>query len=619
MFSASIETFKRRAQSAIFILQYRKSLEKYFGSYRKLFGWLVSTFNSQGFVGIPGQLISRIGMMLRNDQQYYAKWCAIQERISPPPSEADPGTLPKITILSTVTPESYPDFKLAVESVISQDYASKDMLVITSNHILNDTMTELYQLSGIYPWIKLFVSKEVEPAKLWNEGLNELPSESDYVILLEADVLMAPQALLWIAKSLITTKPDYLYTDHDHIDIGGERSQPYFKPDFSPDLLYDVDYISSMPVVSPTLIKNTDPLTPAYGVASLYEYVLRLVTTGKQIYHLPKVLSHRSNQKIVLLAEENNEHQQAYHAFIKGQYGGFLEVTPSHTNHYPEFYPNYAVDINDVLVSIVIPTKDGLEVLKPCVDSILAQPSTLPYEIIILNNNSEEKKTFEWFNTVTEENNQIKIVEASYPFNWSKLNNHGMSVADGNIYILLNNDTTIITPDWIERLTSLALRKDVGIACPLLLYPDNTIQHAGVVVGYGGYADHLYQHATLDQNDCSFVSPLKRRNILAATGACLAISKATIDQIGKFNESFDVCGSDIELCIRAYEQGFLNVYDPATRLYHHESKTRIQGTSHKDLAISKPFYQYYLDNGDPYYNQNFSLRSKFPMPAKTLE
>ena len=197
-------------------------------------------------------------------------------------------------------------------------------------------------------------------------------------------------------------------------------------------------------------------------------------------------------------------------------------------------------------------------------------------------------------------------------FNWSKLNNFGVSLAIGDVFIFLNNDTLIISEDWIERLSENALRDDIGLVGALLLYPDNTIQHAGVVVGMGGWADHVFKGMDLVHFGSPYISPMVSRNVLAVTGACMAIARSTWEKIGSFDEEFIICGSDVELGIRAYENGLYNRYDANVRLYHLESKSRDSYIPEIDFKKSDEMYEDYRISGDPFYNVNLSKESVVP-------
>jgi GT2 family glycosyltransferase len=273
---------------------------------------------------------------------------------------------------------------------------------------------------------------------------------------------------------------------------------------------------------------------------------------------------------------------------------------------------DYEFPNGDPLVSIIIPTKDAINYLENCILSIVNLSTYKNYEILILNNNSEKEETFEWFEKIQREYSFIRIIEANYEFNWSKLNNHGIKEAAGEVFIFLNNDVEVITPNWIERLASKALQKEVFAVGPLLLYRDNLIQHAGVVVGLNGWADHIYKGFPAKHSHINYVPPTVNRNVLALTGACLAISREKIEKIGNFNENFIICGSDVEICLRAHENGYRNIFDANTKLYHFESKTRTNYIPECDFEMSKKVYKYYHENGDPFYNINLTLKGYFP-------
>lgn len=262
-------------------------------------------------------------------------------------------------------------------------------------------------------------------------------------------------------------------------------------------------------------------------------------------------------------------------------------------------------------ISIIIPMKDKWQLTDDCVQSILHTSTYQNYEILILNNNSEEDETYRWFEKIRK-NEKVKVIEAAFEFNWSRLNNYGIDYSDAEIFIFLNNDTLVITPNWMERLCDDAMRDDSGVCGALLMYEDQTIQHAGVVVGMNDFADHIYKQEQITYSDPLFLSPLDKRNILAVTGACMAISRKTIDKIGKFNDQFIICGSDVEICIRAYKQGLHNIYDPSVRLYHLESKSRDTYIPPIDFEMSIQHYAPYRENGDPYFNHRLSRKHTTP-------
>jgi len=259
--------------------------------------------------------------------------------------------------------------------------------------------------------------------------------------------------------------------------------------------------------------------------------------------------------------------------------------------------------------------RDKAYLTDQCIQSIIDKSSYKNWEIIIVDNRSKEKDTFKWFDRVSEQEPRVSVIKADIEFNWSKINNLGMSNANGSVFIFLNNDTLVITPDWIERLCENAIRDDIGAVGSLLLYEDDTIQHAGAVVGMGGLADHVFKGMATIHVNTPYVSPMVNRNVLAVTGACLCISRKTIEEIGAFNEEFIICGSDVELCIRAYEMGLRNLYNANVRLYHLESKSRDSFIPKTDFELSCKYYKSYRENIDPYYNPNLDIYSAIPTVA----
>jgi len=295
---------------------------------------------------------------------------------------------------------------------------------------------------------------------------------------------------------------------------------------------------------------------------------------------------------------------------LKRKYGEFARANNS---FYTFIYEaRFDLLMDNPKVSIIMPMKDNSDLTNNAIKSILSKSNYKNYEILVLNNRSTDKKTFQWFETIQKEDQRIKVIDADFEFNWSKLNNFGILHASGEVYIFMNNDTIVITDDWIERICENALRRDIGVVGPLLLYEDDTIQHAGVVVGMSGWADHIYKGMEQVHHGCPYVSPMVNRNVLAVTGACMAISKKTIDKIGKFDENFIICGSDVEICIRAHDAGLNNLYLSGVKVYHLESKSRDSYIPETDFKMSDKCYAFYRENGDPYFNINLDVNSVVP-------
>ena len=467
------------------------------------------------------------------------------------------------------------------------------------------------------------IDSRVKYARLeQNRGISENTNEcekmatGDYIAFLDHDDLLSKDALYENAKAINETGADVLYSDEDHLSIGGMHVNPFYKPDFSPDLLRSQMYICHFTVMRRDIFESIGGLDSNFDGSQDYDLMLRITEATDKILHIPRILytwrecetSTAANPDAKPYAHTAGKN--ALDAHLKRRYGN--DAYADDSDYTFVFDARYGTMKEEPLVSIIMPMKDKSELSAQCVDSIIAKSTYSNYEIIVLDNRSEEEKTFEWFEQIRKADARVKVISADMEFNWSKINNYGIEHANGEVFIFLNNDTVIITPDWIERLCENALREDIGVVGPLLLYEDETIQHAGVVVGFGGWADHVFKGMKPIHYGAPYVSPMVSRNVLAVTGACMAVSKKTIDTIGNFDERFIICGSDIELCIRAYQNGFYNKYMPTVKLYHLESKSRDSYIPQIDFKYSYECYAPYRENIDPFYNINLSLDSLIP-------
>ncbi len=441
-------------------------------------------------------------------------------------------------------------------------------------------------------------------------------ASGEYLALLDHDDRLAVHALSAVAEAVCEHHPDVIYSDEDHLK-NGRRVLPFFKPDFNRDLLYSQMYICHLFVFRTDLFDQVGQMRDVYSGSQDYDLMLRFTEHTEKIYHIPDVLySWRETESSTSVnpAAKPYAHEagrQALDAHLKRRYGPLAYAQDS------EYLFVYDARFDTLkekpLVSIIIPTKDHAADLKACVESILQKSSYQNFEILILNNCSAEETAFSCFKELKEQDGRIRILEAPFAFNWSRVNNLGIQNSHGEIFIFLNNDTVVISPDWIERLAENALRPDIGVVGALLLYPDETIQHAGVVVGMSGWADHVYKGQPQRHAADLFVSPMVNRDVLAVTGACMAVSRKTLQKIGCFDESFIVCGSDVELCLRAGKYGLGVLYDARVRLYHMESKSRNAAEIPSiDFVRSEEAYRDYLKNGDPFYNKNLDKTSTKP-------
>ncbi|OMD55605.1 hypothetical protein BSK51_00130 [Paenibacillus odorifer] len=518
---------------------------------------------------------------------------------------------PMISIVVPVYNVAPKWLELAIESVKNQIYPFWEMCIVDDCSTNADTGRYLDSIKD--PRIKIVKLDE-------NSGISNASNKAvsigsgEYIALLDNDDEIAPHALFEVVKAINEHNADILYSDEDKVDMHGNKKNPLHKPDWSPDLLRSQMYIGHFLVFRRKLFNEVGGFRTEFNGSQDYDLVLRMSEIADKIHHIPKVLySWRELDTSTALNPYSKPYAHtaglaALNEHLARVYGAD-NAYATEDKHLFVYDSRYRV--KSAKVSIIIPTKDKVELLEPCISSILQKTDYPDYEILIINNNSVEKETFEWFEK-QKLRSSVRIVNANYEFNWSKLNNHGVREASGEIFVFLNNDTLVISEDWLQRLAEKALREDVGTVGGLLLYQDNTIQHAGVVIGLGGWADHIFKGMNPNHFGSPYISPMVTRNVIASTGACLAISKKTLEKIGLFNEDFIICGSDVEISLRSIEHGLVNIYDPHVKLYHLESKSRSSYIPPIDFELSKFFYGPYLEKGDPYFNRNLSLNNLAP-------
>lgn len=444
----------------------------------------------------------------------------------------------------------------------------------------------------------------------------------DYILLIDNDDVITYDALYEFYRAAVDTDADIIYSDMDTINEADVRSMPMYKPDWSYDLMLSQMYVGHLLGFKRELFEAVGGFRKEFDGSQDYDLFLRMMEKANKIHHIPRVLySWRTLPSSTAANPDSKPYAQtaglnAIQEHLDRKYGKGKAVV-NETENLFVYDVRYNLEVKPK-VSVIIPTKDHVELLKDVIDSIFDVTIYKDFEIIILNNNSEEEKSFKYFDEVVKAHSNVKVIEASYQFNWSKLNNHGMREASGDVYIFMNNDMKVITPDWMDRLVEKACQEHIGVVGGLLLYEDGTIQHAGVVVGIGGWADHTFKGMPPIHQGSPFVSPMVTRDVTACTGALIAITKEKIEKIGGFDEDFIICGSDIELCIRAGFAGFNNVYDPYVKLYHFESKSRDSYIPEIDFELSYEAYRTFREEGDPYFNENLDYSVAGPKQGNAV-
>lgn len=523
---------------------------------------------------------------------------------------------PKISIIVPAynTPEAF--LRQLMDSLLAQTYANWELCI--ANASPEDASME-YVLKEYAKKDSRILWKKLEENKGIAENTNEAfaMATGEFAGLLDHDDLLAPNALYEVAKAL-ETEPDIdvLYTDEDKVrgDEVLEHFQPHLKPDFNIDLLRSNNYICHFFVVRKSLLEKTGGFRREYDGAQDYDFIFRCTQAAGKIHHIPEILYHwRTHQS----STADNPESKLY-AFEAGkraieenlrQNGLIGEV--SHTKDYGFYRVKYPVQ-GEPLVSIIIPNKDAKEDLEKCIQSILEKSSYTNYEILIVENNSTGEEIFSYYKELSE-NSRIRLLRWKREFNYSAINNYGAKKAKGDYLLFLNNDTEVISPDWIEEMLGFCQRPDTGIVGARLYFGNNTVQHAGTVIGIGGIAGHMFTDMPRERSGYMHKAAIIQ-DLSAVTAACMMVKRQVFDEVQGFEEQLSVAFNDVDFCLRVREKQYLVVYDPYVELYHYESKSRGAEDSKEkvrrfqsEIEFMRCRWETLLKKGDPYYNKNLSL------------
>ncbi len=439
----------------------------------------------------------------------------------------------------------------------------------------------------------------------------------EYVAFADHDDMLTPDALYECVKALRESPGTELaYSDEDKVSMNGRRYfEPHFKPDYDPDLLRSMNYFCHLVVVKKTLLERVGPLDEAFDGAQDYDFVLRCVEHTDRIAHIPKVLYHwRAHGKST--AEDPESKRYAFEAgrrAVQAHYDRMGIPAKVSMGRYPGLYRTRYAWKEQPLVSILIPNKDHVQDLDKCIRSIEEQSSYRNYEYVILENNSELPETFEYYRNLEAENKKARVARWEGGFHFAAINNFGAGLAKGEYLLLLNNDTEMIGPDCIRELLGYCMREDVGVVGARLYYGDDTIQHAGVVLGFGGIAGHAFLGFGRGENGY-FSRIICAQDYSAVTAACMMTKASVYRQVGGMTEDLAVAFNDIDYCMKVRKAGKLVVYNPYAELYHYESKSRgpedspqKQERYYREMEYFVKKWKAELDAGDPYYNPNLTL------------
>jgi O-antigen biosynthesis protein len=441
----------------------------------------------------------------------------------------------------------------------------------------------------------------------------------EWIALMDHDDQLPVQALAFVAKA-IQDNPDVaiIYSDEDKIDETGARFNPHFKSNWNPDLFFSQNYLSHLGVYRKDILDKIGGFRKGVEGSQDMDLVLRCLNHVKdhQIIHIPRILYHwRSTPNSTAGNPDSKSYTtdagvKALRDYFNFEKSGIQVEAGYLQNTYKVDYP-----LPEVLpkVSLIIPTKDQKFILEKCINSILEKTTYPNFEIIVINNRSEKKETFEYFEQIKNRDHRISILDFDFDFNYSSINNFGVRNSQGEIIGLINNDVEVINEDWLTEMIRHVLRKEIGCVGAKLYYDNNQIQHAGVILGIGGIAGH--SHKYMPGKDFGYFSRLMLpQNLSAVTGACMLVRKEVYQELGGLNEEdLKIAFNDVDFCLRVRERGYRNIWTPFAELYHHESISRGSddtpekyGRFQKEIRFMEERWGSKLRN-DPYYNPNLSI------------
>ena len=540
---------------------------------------------------------------LRNDER---------ERLSA--SVASLPAQPTISIVMPVynTPTKW--LKRCIDSVRAQTYPHWQLCIADDASPNRHVRPLLEKYAASDPRIKVvFRESNGHISEATNSAL-QLAS-GDYIALLDHDDELPPHALHLVAMTL-AENPDFklIYSDEDKIDENGRRFDPYFKPDWNPDLLRAQNYICHLGVYARALVQAVGGFRKGFEGSQDYDLALRCIEQLKpeEIGHIPHVLYHWraiSGSTALGMGEKNYAAEAGRRALEEhlartGQAGTAQVQRAGYRVQYP-------LPVPEPRVSLIIPTRDRVDLLRMCIGSILAKTDYAHYEIVIVDNQSTDPETLAYFGEI-QHDSRVRVLPYDAPFNYSRINNFAASQCEGEIVGLVNNDIEVIHADWLSEMVSQAIRTEIGAVGAMLYYPDDTIQHAGVVIGIGGVGGHAYLSMPRGhQGQMSRANLLQ--NLSAVTAACLLVRRSVFDEVGGLDEGLQIAFNDVDFCLRVRAAGYRNLWTPYAELYHHESASRgYEDTPEKQARFNREVAYIQARWGealitDPAYNPNLTL------------
>ena len=521
---------------------------------------------------------------------------------------------PLISIVIPLYCTPLPYLKELLESVRRQSYENWQLCLADGSP--DDKAKEFIEKH--YGREKRIVYRKLEE----NGGISANTNEAvalaagEYLMLCDHDDTLEPDALYEIVKAINDTGADVLYTDEDKVSMDGRHYfDPNFKPDFNLFRLRENNYICHIFVVKKSLTDETGLLRSEFDGAQDFDFILRCCEKAQKITHIPKVLYHWRCHMDSTAADPSSK-AYAYEAgrkAVREHYQRLGIDAKVEMTERPGWYRSHVKVQGNPLISVIIPNKDHTDDLELCLFSMTRKSTYRNYEILIVENNSEKEETFEYYRKLPDRYPKARVLTWEKEFNYSAINNFAAKEAKGEYLLFLNNDVEILTPDWMEEMLQNCQQENVAAVGAKLYYPDDTIQHAGVVLGLGGIAGHIMCRASKeDPGYCGRM--ISVQEISAVTAACMMVKKSDFDAVGGLDETFQVAFNDIDLCMKFRAAGKKIIFTPYAELYHYESKSRgLEDTPEKQFRFDKEVKRFQekwaqqLEMGDPYYSPNLSV------------
>ncbi|WP_258112347.1 glycosyltransferase [Alicyclobacillus sp. SP_1] len=493
----------------------------------------------------------------------------------------------------------------AINSILRQPYPHFEILISDDCSSNLETREKLGSLCQVDDRIHVHLNEKNRGIS-GNSNVAMENARGDVITFLDHDDVFAPNALYEIVRSWVDDGPfDILYSDEDKLDFDGTYTQPFFKPDFSPDYLLSNNYINHITAYNRELLERVGHFRSEFDGSQDHDLLLRASEVAKEIRHIPQVLYHWrlvEGSTSVSAGFKSYAHEAGKAAVLaalerRGEFGEVLD------GPYPGHYYAKRHLHSMPLVSIIIPMKDQWRLTKQCLDS-LKKSTYSNIEIIVVDNGSVEQESLSNLSKLNA-SGFAKVFRYEIPFNYSRLNNMAVSEANGEYLLFLNNDIEVISPGWIEEMLQHAMRRSVGVVGAKLLYPDGRIQHAGVVLGIGGVANHIYCGAH-PKTPGYFGMLADIRDFSAVTGACMMVPRKVFEETGGFDEDLAVSFNDVDLCLRIGALGYFCVFTPYAELHHHESASRSKEVDFHEIALMQDRW-FTKIRDDPFYNRHLSL------------